>query len=99
MRLVPLFATARARFILREGLFRRGSIVGLLMAGAYAVLNRDDASVASSWWHLGALVGLCFVEWTIGAGWLIGAAMWSRRERSTRSSVWPRSSPPGKPKS
>jgi hypothetical protein len=30
------------------------------------------------------LIGLCFLESTIGAGWIIGAIMWSVREQAAR---------------
>jgi hypothetical protein len=94
MRPVLPFATARARFIWREGIFRRGSIVGLVVAGVYAALNLTERSITAGWWQACLLLCLCFVEWTLGAGWLIGAALWSWRERGARSSIRPRSSRP-----
>jgi hypothetical protein len=94
MRLVPPFATARARFILREGIYRRGSIVGLVVAGVYAALNLTERSITANWWQACLLVCLSFVEWTLGAGWLIGVALWSWREHGAHSSIRPRSSRP-----
>ena len=86
---LPLLTTPRARFIARDGILRRGTAVGAVIALAYAILNRTGFATNARQQCL--LVLLCFIEWTLGTGWLIGAMLWSWRQQAGHSSVWPRS--------
>lgn len=70
-------------FIAREGILRRGPIVGALVTLLFVVTTRGER-VNAGYWPAIALAAMCFLEWTIGAGWLIGAAMWSMREQAAR---------------
>lgn len=71
-------------FIAREGILRRGTAVGAVITALYIAAGRGDHTIELSSWHSITLVALCFLEWTLGAGWLIGAAMWSMREQAAQ---------------
>jgi len=75
----------RLRFIVKEGMLQRGSVVGAIASIVLAVDSLVRGAAQTSW-HSALLVVLCFIEWTIGAGWFIGAWLWSRdqRRRSNR---------------
>jgi hypothetical protein len=70
-------------FIVKEGILRRGTIVGAIVTLVFIVMTHGD-KVDSGYWVTLGLTAACFLEWTIGAGWLIGAAMWSMREQAAR---------------
>lgn len=71
-------------FIVREGILRRGIAVGAVVTALYIAATRGDQTIDLWSWHSMTLVALCFLEWTIGAGWLIGTAMWSMREQAAQ---------------
>jgi hypothetical protein len=73
-------------FILAEGILRRGTVVGAIVTAVFVAASRGDATLELRSWHSIALAALCFLESTIGAGWLIGAIMWSVREQAARRS-------------
>lgn len=76
--------SAKSMFILKEGMLRRGTIVGVIATALFLAANHDDAMPDLRSAQFIVLGALCFLEWTIGAGWLIGAIMWSTREQSSR---------------
>ena len=76
----------RSIFIAKEGMFRRGTIIGLVVTALFVAASLRDPTMNLGSWQSIALVALCFLLWTIGPGWLIGAAMWSMREQAARRS-------------
>lgn len=82
---------ARTVFVLKEGVLRRGIPIGVIVTVLYIVTNLEEGNFDSGWARAAALIALCFLEWGIGAGWIIGSALWSRRQhRSNRDSLPPR---------
>ncbi|HKW49045.1 MAG TPA: hypothetical protein VJN70_16455 [Gemmatimonadaceae bacterium] len=71
-------------FIAKEGMFRRGTIIGVVVTALFVAVDRHDPTMDWGSWQSIALVAMCFLLWTIGPGWLIGAAMWSIREQAAR---------------
>jgi hypothetical protein len=73
-------------FIVKQGILRRGTLVGAVAAALFMAASRGDRTLDSGTWHSIVLAALCFLEWTIGGGWLIGSVMWSMREQAGRRS-------------
>ena len=71
-------------FIAKEGMFRRGTIIGVVVTALFVAVSRHDPTMELGSWQSMALVAVCFLLWTIGPGWLIGAAMWSMRQHAAR---------------
>jgi hypothetical protein len=71
--------TSRVRFIATEGILRRGSLVGALITAFLLVGSARDGTLEAERWRTTVLALLSFLEWSVGAGWLIGSFMWSRR--------------------
>jgi hypothetical protein len=71
--------SARTQFILRRGVLRWGILVGLVATAV--VVGRTPLSVQRSATQGPAprvvLAVLCFLEWSLGAGWFIGAVLWT----------------------
>lgn len=77
---------SRARFIAKEGVLRRGTVVGALVALLFVGGSLRDGTLRSELWRTTVLAVLCFVEWSVGAGWLIGSFLWSwRHQRDGRA--------------
>lgn len=74
----------RSIFIAKEGMLRRGTVVGLVVTAGFIVASLGDPTMDFGSWHSIALAVMCFLGWTLGAGWLIGASMWAKREQSAR---------------
>lgn len=74
----------RSRFIAKEGILRRGTAVGAVVTALFVVASLSDQTIALGSSQSLTLIGLCFLESTIGAGWIIGAIMWSVREQAAR---------------
>lgn len=74
----------RRAFIIRHGVLRYGLVLGLLVFGWIAVGDYvtvfDRLSTQADWVRLLVLLALCLAVWTVGAGWLIGAALWFVRD-------------------
>jgi hypothetical protein len=79
-----LQVSPKSRFIAKEGILRRGTLVGAILTALYVALSHGEQTTASGSSHFLAVVVLCFLESAIGAGWIIGAIMWSLREQATR---------------
>ena len=67
------------RFILSRGIVPWGIIVGMVAAGivlrdAYVAPKTSSGSGAG---QIAAMAVLGFLEWSIGAGWIIGAVLWT----------------------
>jgi len=71
--------TSRVRFIVTEGILRRGCFIGAVMAAFLLVGSARDGTLEAELWRTTVLALLSFLEWSVGAGWLIGSFMWSRR--------------------
>lgn len=71
-------------FIAKQGILRRGTVVGAVVTALLTAVTRGEHSTELGSGHDIAVAALCFLEWTIGAGWVIGAAMWSIREQAER---------------
>lgn len=76
----------RATFIWRNGIVRcgipLGAIVFLWVVVAQFSTTLDGLQTRSGWLELGLLLLICVGEWTLGGGWLIGAALWSLQHGS-----------------
>lgn len=73
--------TARARFIAKEGILRRGTMVGAIVAALFVFDSVRDGTFETERWRTVVLAALSFLEWTVGAGWLIGGILWSWRHQ------------------
>lgn len=73
--------TARARFIAKEGILRRGTVVGAVVAAVFVFGSVRDGTFETELWRTAVLAVLGFLEWTVGAGWLIGSFLWSWRHQ------------------
>jgi hypothetical protein len=71
--------TSRVRFVATEGILRRGSLIGAVIAAFFVLGSLRDGTLEAERWRTAVLALLCFLEWSVGAGWLIGSFMWSRR--------------------
>ena len=76
--------TSRTLFIVREGILLRGTIAGVLLTGLYVVANLRNGTFASGFARASLIVVLCFLEWTVGAGLVIGSILWSRRQQAAK---------------
>jgi hypothetical protein len=72
-------------FILKEGILRRGVPIGIVATLLFILMNLRDGLFASGGRQGALLVALCFLEWSIGPGFVIGAFQWTRRDRSRDS--------------
>ena len=82
--------SARGTFIVRRGILRCGIPLAIIVF-AWTLFShatgRPDLSSASWWRATIAVFLLAFLEWGVGAGWLIGAVWWeltSSEERGSR---------------
>jgi hypothetical protein len=80
--------SARAAFIMRVGVYRIGVPLGSVV---FIVTLVDDYRTAfeglrsaAGWLRLLGLAVLCIFEWVLGAGWLIGTALWHGHEAIQR---------------
>lgn len=73
-----MFFSERARFILRRGILGCGLPLGLAIFGWLALNERahPDPAHPLALHALLALFALTLLEWTVGAGWVIGALWW-----------------------
>jgi hypothetical protein len=79
--------TARTRFIAKEGILFRGTVIGAVVAVLFGFGSLRDGTLQAERWRTTVLALLCFVEWSVGAGWLIGSFLWSwRHQRDGHSS-------------
>jgi hypothetical protein len=81
---VSWHANTRSVFILKEGVLHWGTPVGIVVTVLFIVANLGSRTFTSGWWRATALVALCFIEWTVGTGVIIGGFLWSRREQATK---------------
>lgn len=76
-----LFRSERAAYIWRNGIIRcgvpLGAVVFLWVMVAQFGTTLDGLHTRDGWLRLGLLLLITLGEWTLGAGWLIGAALWS----------------------
>lgn len=77
-------SNARTMFIVKQGILHWGTAVGIIITVVFVVANLGNKTFDSGWWRATALVALCFVESTIGAGWIIGSILWSVREQAAK---------------
>lgn len=75
--------SARAAYIRRVGMGRIGVSIGTivfvwLVADWYRT-TFESLRTVTGWLRLLGVAMLCVVEWVIGAGWVIGAALWQWR--------------------
>ena len=83
----------RRRFILRNGILRYGLILGTLVFG-WVVWGEygsalDHLHSRADWLRLVIILLLTVGEWVIGAGWLIGWALWYLRQHPFPSGPGP----------
>ena len=83
--------SARTRFIVSQGILRRGSLVGLAVTLVYVWANLGTETFAGAWWRVALVVLLCFAEWALGAGWIVGAVLWWCRQHADAGGADPRS--------
>jgi len=74
----------RAAYIMRVGMGRIGVPIGAiifvwLLADGYRT-TFESLRPATGWLRLLGTAMLCVVEWVIGAGWVIGTALWHGQE-------------------
>ena len=66
---------------MRYGIVRAGLPLGLAafcwVAVAHFGTTLDHLRTSAGWLRLFALFFVSLAEWTIGAGWLLGALLWS----------------------
>ena len=74
--------TSRTQFIVKHGILRRGTLVGVIVASLFVMASARDGTLETQRWHTTMLAVLCFLEWSVGTGWLIGSFLWSRRHQS-----------------
>lgn len=70
-------AKGRSRFVLREGLLRRGLPFGVFMLGGCLVIDLLSQSPIEPVWKLAVKFGF----YTLGFGLFMGSSMWSDREK------------------
>jgi hypothetical protein len=80
--------SARAAFIMRVGVCRIGVPLGTAvfiatLLGEYRAAF-EGLRTPAAWLRLLGVAVLCVGEWVLGAGWLIGAALWHGREAIER---------------
>jgi hypothetical protein len=85
--------SARAAYIMRVGVCRIGVPLGAIallvtLVDGYRT-TFESLRTSDGWLRLLGAAVLCIVEWVLGAGWLIGAALWhdgdgERRDRRTK---------------
>ncbi len=80
--------SVHTRFILTRGVVPWGMIVGIAAA---AIVLRDaylaPKTSSSSAGQIIVLAVLGFLEWSLGAGWVIGAVLWTvTRSRTSETS-------------
>ncbi len=80
--------SARAAFIMRVGVCRIGLPLGTAIFIATLLGEHRTAfeslRTPAAWLRLLGVAVLCVGEWVIGAGWLIGTALWHGREAIER---------------
>ncbi len=74
----------RAAFIMRVGICRIGVPLGAIvfivtLVDEYGTVF-ERLRTSSGWIRLLGVAVLCIGEWVVGAGWLIGAALWHGRD-------------------
>jgi hypothetical protein len=71
--------SAHTRFILRRGIVPWGIIVGIVAAGLvlHDAYKPAEMSAGSGAGQIALMAVLCFLEWSFGAGWVIGAVLWT----------------------
>lgn len=81
----------RTAFIVREGILRRGIVIGLLVTMLFVATDTFHGAFTNNHRETIVLIVLCLIEWTVGAGWIIGSFLWSRHIlAASRSSTRPR---------
>ncbi len=80
MTALRLRRSLRAAFILRVGVCHIGVPLGTVvfivtLVGEYGTVF-EGLRTSAGWLRLLGLAVLCIGEWVLGAGWLIGAALW-----------------------
>lgn len=71
----------RAAYIWRNGILRcgvpLGTVVFLWVVVAQFATTLDRLHTRAGWLKLGLFLLISMAEWMLGAGWLIGAGLWS----------------------
>ena len=73
-------AEGRDRFVLREGILKRGSrdaVIAIAIWYAFHHLKHEPSPTVWDIWQ--AVIGFCFM--TLTAGWIEGVRLWERREQ------------------
>lgn len=79
-------AEGRDRFVLREGILKRGSRdAAIAIAVWYLFHFLKHEPLPTTWDIWQAVIGFCIM--TLVAGWLEGVALWQRREKEYEESV------------
>lgn len=86
--MMMLGRSPRAAYIMRVGVIRIGLPIGAIVFIAavpdeYRTILKSLRSSAG-WLRLLGVAVLCIGEWVLGAGWLIGAALWHGHEGARR---------------
>lgn len=76
--------SSRTLFVLREGVWPRGTVAGACITCLYVLANLWNGTFDSGFVRTALLVVLCFVEWTVVAGLVIGSILWTKRDQATR---------------
>jgi hypothetical protein len=79
----PPRISERARFIVRNGVLHVGLPLGAVVF-VWAVVTQyattfEHLRTCAGLFRVGAFLLLCLGEWTLGAGWLVGMALWALR--------------------
>jgi hypothetical protein len=74
----------RTAFIMRVGICRIGVPLGTIvfivtLVDEYRTIF-ESLRTSAGWVRLLGVAGLCIGEWVLGAGWLIGVALWHGRD-------------------
>lgn len=71
--------SAHTRFILRRGIVPWGMIAGIVATAfvLHDATTTPKTSVESGARQVAVMAVLCFLEWSVIAGWIIGAILWT----------------------
>ena len=71
--------SVHTRFILRRGIVPWGIIAGIVAAGLvlHDAWVAPKTSAGSGAGQIAVMAVLCFLEWSLGVGWIIGAVLWT----------------------
>lgn len=77
-------SNSRTMFILKKGVLHWGTSIGTIVTLLFVAANLGNGTFDSGWCRTTVLVALCFAEWTVGTGWIIGTILWAQREQEAK---------------